>query len=291
MRSTVVCGDVPDALSQFMREVRAISPLTGDEEGVLLGRIARGDRADGAARDRLVEGYQPFVVGIAKRFQSRCELLDLLDLAQEGTIGLLYALDALPKRAATMPFRVFAFYFIRNAILQAIYRCERAIRLPLRTLKRLRRLVAAQGQILYKLGREATVDELMAALRLTQQEVIDLLLLQAERFTSLDAPCTEDGELSLADTLPALDATTVQQPSRLHRWLRSVVEGLPERERQVITLRYGFDGDAPHTTREIADLLGLSHALVQDIDRRVRLRIQVAIEGGLATLVRSGRAA
>lgn len=237
MMSTVVCGGVPDALSQFMREVRAISPLTEDEEGMLLGRISHGD---GAARDRVVEGYQPFVIGIAKRFHSRCELLDLLDLSQEGTIGLLYALDAQPKRATTMPFRVFAFYFIRNAILQAIYRCERAIRLPLRTLKRLRRLVAAQGQILSELGREATVDELTAALRLMHQEVIDLLLLQAERFTSLDAPFMEDGDLSLADTLPALDATALQQPSQLHRWLRSVIEGLPERERQVMTLRYGF---------------------------------------------------
>ncbi len=288
MMSTAVCSSVPDALSQFMREVRAISPLAEDEERILLGRIANGDSV---ARDRLVEGYEPFVVGIAKRFQSRCELLDLLDLAQEGTIGLLYALEALPKRAATMPFRVFAFYFIRNAMLQAIYRCERAIRLPLRTLKRLRRLVTAQGHILSELGREATVDELVAALRLTEQEVIDLLLLQAERFTSLDAPCTEDGDLSLADTLPALDATLLHQPSRLHRWLRSVIEGLPERERQVMTLRYGFDGDALHTTRQIADLLGLSHCLVQDIDRRVRLRIQVAIEDGRALLARSGRAA
>lgn len=277
-----------DALSQFIREVRAVSPLTNDEEAVLLARAKAGNVN---ARDRLVEGYQPFAVGIAKRFQSRCELLDLLDLAQEGTIGLLHALDALPKRATTMPFRVFAFYFIRNAMLQAIYRCERTIRLPLRTLKRLRRLATAQGQILCELGREATVDELVTALHLTQQEVIDLLLLQAERFTSLDAPCTDESELSLADTLPALDATTLQQPSRLHRWLRSVIEGLPERERQVMTLRYGFDGDAAHTTRQVADLLGLSHGLVQDIDRRVRLRIQVAIQDGRSALAWAGRAA
>ena len=277
-----------EAHAQFLREVRWIVPLEEAEEVRLLTHAASGD---GTARTRLIEGYQPVVVALARRVQRRCVLLDLLDLAQEGTIGLMHAIDRQKHRAAGTPFRPWALCWVRNAMLQAIYRSERAIRLPARTRKRLRRLVATQLELLDALGREATTDELAAALGLDRQTVIDLLLLQAERFTSLDAPhAAPDGgrsgsdTLRLSDTLATPPAAAFTQTSELHRWLRLVVEQLPERERAVMTLRYGFDGDAAHDTREVADILGLSHEAVRDVDRRVRLRIKVAIERWRADL-------
>jgi RNA polymerase sigma factor (sigma-70 family) len=104
------------------------------------------------------------------------------------------------------------------------------------------------------------------------------LLLQAERFVSLDVPVGEDEAFLAVYGVASSAGGEQQNRSRVHRWLRQVVDGLPERERQVITLRYGFDRDQEHTTREVADVLNLSHDLVQEIDRRVRLRISVAME-------------
>ena len=177
-----------------------------------------------------------------------------------------------------MPLRMWASCWIRSTMLQAIYRNERAIRLPDRTRKQLRRLVTAQIALLGEMGHEATTDELAARLGSTAQEVAALLLLQAERFVSLDAQMDgDDARLSTivneqAASQPWDDTSSVQQ------WVHDVVQQLPERERAVITLRYGFDGEAPKSTHAVAAQLGLPQSAVQDIDRRVRLRIRVMME-------------
>jgi DNA-directed RNA polymerase sigma subunit (sigma70/sigma32) len=141
-------------------------------------------------------------------------------------------------------------------------------------------LVGAQVELLAALGREATTDELAQRLDVPTREITDLLLLQAERFVSLDTPAGDDpARFPVMDTqLPSQsECQETPQTSRLYEWVRAFVEQLPERERAVITLRYGFDGDAAHSTRAAARLLGLTQAAVQDIDRRVRLRIRVAL--------------
>jgi RNA polymerase sigma factor (sigma-70 family) len=269
--------DLPlDAYAQFRREVAALVPLAPAEEATLWACAA----ADQCARDRLVAGYQPLVLALAHRLEQRCRVLEVLDLAQEGTLGLLHALSACDRRVAEMPVRTWAACWIRSAMLQAIYRNERALRLPDRTRKCLRRLVRAQVELLAVLGREATTDELAQRLDVPTRAITDLLLLQAERFVSLDTPANDDpARFLVTDTrVPAeTESQETPQTSRLHEWVRTLVEQLPERERAVITFRYGFDGDAAHSTRAVASLLGLTQAAVQDIDRRVRLRIRVAL--------------
>lgn len=126
--------DLPlDAPAQFRREVAALPHLSDAEEAHLWVRPA----SDRAAQDRLVEGYQPLVLALAQRLQHRCHLLEPLDLAQEGTVGLLLALKARERRNEAMPLRAWASCWIRSAMLQAIYRNERALRLPDRTRKSL----------------------------------------------------------------------------------------------------------------------------------------------------------
>jgi RNA polymerase sigma factor (sigma-70 family) len=272
-----------DAQSQFLTQVHGLVPLTEVEEA----RLVSASTNDQAARDRLVEGYQLLVLGVAYRFQRRCQFLDLLDLAQEGTIGLLHAIEAQYKRAAAMPFKAWALAWIRSATLQSMYQSERIIRLPLRTLKRLRRLLTAQTRLLSGLGREPTMAELAMALACSEREVLDLLLIQAQHFTSLEqtAPSTSDGSKDAledmlsdpgeSDTYTGLaDVST----STLHRFLRDMVELLPERERRIITLRYGFDGDEAKTALHVATLLGIPLETVQNIERRVLYRFKVAIE-------------
>jgi RNA polymerase sigma factor (sigma-70 family) len=269
-----VARDLPlDAHAQFRREVRALAPLTETEEADLWTRAA----VDPSARHRLVEGYQPLVLAHARRLQPRCQVLELLDLAQEGTLGVLHALSAHTRRTADMPLRAWASCWIRSAMLQAIYRNERVLRLPDRTRKRLRRLVGAQVEILEALGREATIDELARKLGRTAQDITELLLLQAQRFVSLDTPVRTGETLAPLDTLACAESRPNEAVSRLHYWLRRFVAQLPKRERAVVTLRYGFNGDAARSTREVAMRLDLPLAVVQDIDRRVRLRIRVAM--------------
>src|SRR5262249_56353158 len=119
-------------------------------------------------------------------------------------------------RRATLPFGVWMYYWARNAMLQAIYRSERALQLPMRTRKRLGRLAATQERLLGTLGREATVEELAAALERTPREVTDLLLVQAERFTSLDAVGTDGAHASHAEVLRARAGEMPPHPSRPH---------------------------------------------------------------------------
>lgn len=263
-----------DSMNLFARDLRTVARVNEDEMASLLALAEHGD--DGA-RNRLVEGLQPLVLTIAKRLQRRCQFLELLDLAQEGSCGLLHAIQEQHKRPATMSFGRFAFYWVRNAMLQAIYQHERTIRLPAHVLCRLRTLTAAQATLLGSLGREATVAELASELAFSESNVISLLLLQAEHITNLDTPISSESNLALADVLPAPDGADTSVPLALSVELGLAIIQLSPREQEVVTLHYGFGQEESYTTRQIADILGIPQRLVQDIDQRVRMRLRTLL--------------
>jgi RNA polymerase sigma factor (sigma-70 family) len=207
----------------------------------------------------------------------RCHFLDLLDLMQEGTLGLLQAIEARERRSTETPLKVWVLCWIRSAMLQAIYRHERAVRLPDRVRKRLACLNGAQIEFLTERGRTPSIQDLATRTGFTAEVVTSLLLIQAERFISLDAG-EEASESAPLQISAEATATREEAPdSTLHDWLRSEIARLSERDQLVIRHRYGFDGEAAKSTRAVASLLGLSPRVVQDIDRRVRLHLRVAL--------------
>jgi RNA polymerase primary sigma factor len=265
--------------TQFLQEVKRLPPLTTTEEATLLSRVRHGGREAAAARTRLIEGYQPLVIKMAKRYASACTHLQFLDFIQEGNLGLLDALNHYGKRTDPGRFRSWALSWVRGAILDAFWRSEALIRLPRYKARALWRVRRAQRSLLNRFGREPRLEELVTYLRLPERAVLELVgLLAQQTVGSLSAaPHKSDETIRELVHCDAPDATAQDQP-RLHAWLRGRVAQLPERERSVVSLRYGFADGQTHSYREIADLLGLAASTVEDIDRQVRLRLRPILE-------------
>jgi RNA polymerase primary sigma factor len=263
------------AEDQYMREIRSISPLDNGEEQQLLTNIHAGCQE---AQTRLVEVYQPWIVSVAQRYAPQCRTLSLVGGGQEGNLGLLEAIDRHDERLQDVPFRSWAHWWVRGMMRRAYWRFEAAFALPEHDARALGRLASAQHELLGELNREPHPQELAQALRLPLQRVLDLLILQCQQMVSLDQDSLAQEGVSLAERLPAMELASETPPSQSS--LRSLVARLPRRERRVISLRYGLDGDVSRTQREVAAILGLSLASVEEADRKGRCRLRSALSGG-----------
>ena len=270
------------ALEQYRSEVRWIPRLTNEEEARLLQCIKLG-REDYSkecsgdhlpeelqqARMRLIEGYQPLVLGIAKRYERSCREMELLDLVQEGNLGLLQALEKYDANKSGPSFGTWAYSWIRGMIRCALLR-EGVIRLPMRKARAMRQMSMVNTQLFSLLGREPTIEEAAREMQTTPREVRELIVLQEQRVVSLHIACAGDDELSLAEMIaePIADGFSS---------VVDVLERLNERERAVMKLRYGVDDGQPRTQREVAELLGMNLSTVQMLDGRAKRRLRRAL--------------
>ena len=267
------------ALDQYAREVKHSSPLTDEEEVQLLRRINNNDGGQ-QALDRLVEGYQPLMISLARRFARHCQHLELLDLVQEGCIGLLQAVQKYDSRKSTASFRTFAFTWARGFMLTAFWQNEDAIRLPLNKVKAIRQMVAVNTRLLSQLDREPTIAETAQEMQMQERDVLELVVLQEQQVVSLHSFPSDDDGLSLEDILvaPSLSHFNDSRFSSVDDALAS----LPERERAIIHLRYGFHDGHPYTQKEVAGLLGIACSTVASLDRRAHMRLRQALSEKIA---------
>lgn len=272
-------GATFDAHAQYLREMTAIPALTEQEERQLVARLQSPDiEAVNQTRNRLVEGFQPLVLGIAKRYAPRCQHLQLLDLVQEGNLGLIQALDAHDGRDAAAGLRSWVFLWIRGAIAQAWLRHEGTLQLPATQARALQRLLQAQHQFLMDHGRHPTAGETAKSLGYDVQTVLRLQILQRLQEPALLQPGAEERS-SLEHWF--VDPSSVEHGATgtaLHARVRDLVAQLPERERVVVRLRYGFADGISRSLRDVAHLLGLSLPVVERLERRARLRLRHELE-------------
>jgi RNA polymerase primary sigma factor len=253
-----------DALSLFLREVRRHPLLTAAEEIELAKRIENGDEA---AKERMITSNLALVVSIAKRYPT--DGMTLLDLIQEGIFGLIRAAEKFDWRRG-FKFSTYATYWIRQAIQRGMENKERTIRIPTNVLQRERKAGRAEKELAAELGRKPTDAEVAERAELALADV-EALRGMARTVTSLDRPVGEGGEAAFGDLLPS-DAPAPEEEvvvslrrSAVHHALAS----LPERERAVVELRYGLDGDAaPVGIQEIGRRLGLRQNEVRTLERR-----------------------
>ncbi len=262
------------SLEQYMRQVKRTLPLTEDEEVRLLALVAQDGDAQ-QARDRLIEGYQPLLIGLAKRFARHSQDMELLDFIQEGNIGLLQAFEKYDGCKDASSFRSFVFAWARGAMLAALWQFEGTFRLPVQKVKAIRQMHAVSTRLLAELRREPTIAEIAREMGLKERDVRELIVLQEQQVVSLHTPLDEDGDLSLEDAIPDPAASAFAEDGFLS--VDDVLEKLTERERVVIQLRYGFTDGRPYTPREIADLLGVTLSTVQMVDRQARIRLRRAL--------------
>lgn len=263
-----------DALQLFFQEVERHALLTAEEEVELARWIERGDRQ---ARDRMVTANLRLVVSIARRYQGMG--LSLLDLIQEGVLGLIRAVDKFEWQRG-YKFSTYAMWWIRQGIQRALASKTREIRLPENVVELERRVLRVERELTAALGRQPTEDEIAEAAAVTPRQLTSLRQV-ARAVTSLDRPVGQEEDTPLGELLPAQGPgpEEVVSVSLSEQTLREAVEALPELERRVVRLRYGLDDRGePRSLREVARELGVSPQRVRRVEIRALERLAVSRE-------------
>jgi RNA polymerase primary sigma factor len=259
-----------DSLNVYIRDIAKFKPLSAEEEKELGRRIREGDRE---ALRRLVEANLRFVVHYAKRYRGLG--LSYGDLIHEGTLGLMEAARRFdPDR--NVKFISYAVWWVRQAIFHSLSEHARVFRLPQKLSGQVSRLQSARERLKSELERAPTTEELAARARLPREEV-EQLLLAAGDDVSLSTAVGEDGNLELGDTLeqgsvPSVELEMIRDS--FSRRIQEMVAGLDEKEREVIRMRFGLDGEEPRTLQEIGEAMGLSRERIRQIESRAKEKLR-----------------
>jgi RNA polymerase primary sigma factor len=259
-----------DSLRLYLRSIGRVRLLTAEEEVSLAKRIERGDMA---AKQHMVEANLRLVVSIAKSYVGRG--LTFLDLIQEGSLGLIRAVEKFDYRRG-YKFSTYATWWIRQAVTRSLADKARTIRIPVHMVERLNRLVNAERRLIQQLGREPTDKEIAAELECSPREVREVLRV-AQQPISLEKPMGEEEDSALADLI---EDASAQSPLELasdalrREDVNRVLASLPGRERQVIELRYGLAGGRPLTLEEVGRAFKITRERVRQIENRTLKKLQ-----------------
>jgi RNA polymerase primary sigma factor len=259
-----------DSLRLYLRSIGRVDLLTADEEIALAKRIERGDIA---AKRHMVEANLRLVVSIAKGYLGRG--LSFLDLIQEGSLGLIRAVEKFDYRRG-YKFSTYATWWIRQAVTRAIADKARTIRIPVHMVEKLNRVTHVERQLVQRMGREPEPTEIAEELKITVREVRDILRV-AQMPISLEKPVGDEEESELGDfvaddrTEEPFDTAT----ERLQREdIQKALDALPERERQVIELRYGLRGHEPLTLEEVGRAFGVTRERIRQIENNTLKKLK-----------------
>jgi RNA polymerase primary sigma factor len=259
-----------DSLRLYLRSIGRVELLTAEEEIALAKRIEKGDMV---AKRHMVEANLRLVVSIAKGYLGRG--LGFLDLIQEGSLGLIRAVEKFDYRRG-YKFSTYATWWIRQAVTRAIADKARTIRIPVHMVEKLNRVAHVERQLVQRLGREPEPQEIAAELKITVREVRDILRV-AQMPVSLEKPVGDEDESELGDfvadegTEAPFDAAT----ENLQREdIQRALDALPERERQVIELRYGLRGHEPLTLEEVGRAFGVTRERIRQIENNTLKKLK-----------------
>jgi RNA polymerase primary sigma factor len=262
-----------DALDLFFRDVRRFPLLSRSEEVALAKRVEEGDQE---AKHRMVNSNLRLVISIARRYPR--EELTLLDLIQEGTLGLIRATEKFDWRRG-FKFSTYATWWIRQAIERGLQNKARTIRMPIHVLTRERTLLRTERTLAEKLGRAPTEEEVCSVAKLSRKQLREIK--DAPRtVTSLDKPAGEqDSGSSLGELLPS-DAPEPEEEVDIalsRDAVRKAIDELPGAEREVVRLRFGIDAE-PKTLEQVVEELGISRNAVRRIEAAALARLAEARE-------------
>jgi len=259
-----------DPVRMYLREIGRVPLLTAAQEVSLAKRIERNDQGAKAA---LIEANLRLVVSVAKRYLGRG--MSLLDLIQEGNLGLMRAVEKFDYRKG-YKFSTYATWWIRQAITRAIADQARTIRVPVHMVETINRLSRVQRQLLQDLGREPTTEEVARELGVTVERVREIRKV-AQEPVSLGTPVGEDEDSELGDLIE--DEGVAGPVEELSRTLRreelwEVLGQLSERERKVLELRFGLRGEEPRTLEEVGQRFGVTRERIRQIEAKTLVKLQ-----------------
>ncbi len=294
-------GTTSDGVRMYLREIGQVDLLTGEDERRLAQLIERGQlaaaRIDEAATDgpplndvetrqllrivrhgeraksELTQANLRLVVSIAKRYSGRG--MQLLDLIQEGNLGLMRAVDKF-DHAKGFKFSTYATWWIRQAITRSIADQARTIRIPVHMVEHMNRVIRAKRQLHQELEREPTIDEIAVRVQLDDDRVRELLRLSLDPL-SLDSPIGEEDESNLADFIqdsstdgPADAATRMM----LTQAVSAVLNELSPREQEIVRLRFGLDGGQAKTLEEVGKEFGVTRERIRQIEAKTLAKLR-----------------
>jgi RNA polymerase primary sigma factor len=254
-----------DAVRLYLRSIGRVPLLTREDEVRLAKRVEQNDMV---AKNALIEANLRLVVSIAKRYTGRG--LTLLDLIQEGNLGLIRAVEKFDWRRG-FKFSTYATWWIRQAITRALADQSRTIRIPVHMVERMNRVARARRALVQKIGREPTAEEIGELVEMPEKKVEEILKLGQEP-VSLEAPVgSDEGDASLGDFIA--DAVGDRPHEIVSNKIRDadlerVLKALPWRERRVIELRYGLGPEGPMTLEDIGLEVGVTRERVRQIESK-----------------------
>jgi RNA polymerase primary sigma factor len=259
-----------DSLRLYLRSIGRVALLSADEEVSLAKRIERGDMN---AKRQMVEANLRLVVSIAKGYLGRG--LSFLDLIQEGSLGLIRAVEKFDYRRG-YKFSTYATWWIRQAVTRAIADKARTIRIPVHMVEKLNKVVHVERQLVQEFGREPTPEEIARELQWTAREVKDILRI-AQLPVSLEKPIGEEDDSELGDFVEdeAAESPFETASENLRREnVRKALDALPQREREVIEMRYGLKGHQARTLEEVGRAFGVTRERIRQIENNTLKKLE-----------------
>jgi RNA polymerase primary sigma factor len=259
-----------DPVRMYLREIGKVPLLTAEQEVSLAKRIERGDMD---AKNALIQANLRLVVSIARRYANRG--LTLLDLIQEGNLGLIRAVEKFDYRRG-FKFSTYATWWIRQAVSRALADQARTIRIPVHMVETINKLIRVQRQLLQDLGREPTPEEIASDMGLTPEKVREIQKISQEP-VSLENPVGDEGDSQLGDFIedeqsvaPSDAVGELMQGEDLGR----VLELLTSRERRVLEMRYGLTDGRPHTLEEVGVQFGVTRERIRQIEAKTLAKLR-----------------
>lgn len=258
-----------DSVRMYLREIGNYPLLTGDEEVQLAKRITKGDQS---AKMRLAQANLRLVVSIAKKYIGRG--LSLLDLIQEGNMGLMRAVEKFDFTKG-FKFSTYATWWIRQAITRAIADQARTIRIPVHMVETINRLIREQRRLVQELGREPSPEEIAKTMKIPVDKVEHILKISQET-VSLESPVGEEEDSNLGDFIPSAEHGPEEQA--IYQLLRDHVgeflQYLSPREQKILRMRFGLDDGRTHTLEEVGEEFGVTRERIRQIEAKALQRLK-----------------
>lgn len=266
--------DIPnlsdDSVRMYLREIGRIPLLNTEDEIKLAKRIAHGDQL---AKKKLTEANLRLVVSIAKKYIGRG--LSLLDLVQEGNLGLTRAVEKFDYTKG-FKFSTYATWWVRQAITRAIADQARTIRIPVHMIETINKLIRVQRQLVQELGREPTIQEIAKELDIDEDKVNHIIKISQET-VSLEAPVGEEEDSRLGDFLEDKESLSPEE-SAIYELMKGHVEEfleiLPPREQKILRMRFGLENGRSHTLEEVGQEFGVTRERIRQIEAKALKKLE-----------------
>lgn len=257
-------ADISDPVRQYLKAIGHVKLLTAEEEQTIAKKITEGDQE---AKKKLIEANLRLVVSIAKKYVGRG--LPLLDLIQEGNIGLMKAVDKFEYEKG-FKFSTYATWWIRQAITRAIADQAKTIRVPVHMVETINKVVRARRSLTQELGREPTNKEIADMLDEDEERIVEIMGFSQDP-VSMEAPVGDEDDSHLGDFVQDSDALSPEENAIAEMRRKQIdlaMKDLTEREQEVIVLRFGLDGSQPHTLEEVGQMFHVTRERIRQIEAK-----------------------